>query len=76
MMYRRYNRWNDPNNNSFYNYAEIDARFASTGTCVHSIAKGDRIGWHASLKKTQCAACWSRWVMENAEADALERGYV
>ncbi len=58
----------------FYNYREIDARFASTGSCGHAISKGDRIGWHPALKKTQCAACWSRWVAENAEADMLERG--
>ncbi len=60
----------------FYNYAEISARFASTGTCGHAIAKGDVIGWYPSLKKTQCASCWQHWVAENAEAKAMERGYM
>ncbi len=67
---RRFSR----NSDTFDNYREIDARFASTGTCGHAIGKGDRIGWHPSLKKSQCAACWSRWVAENAEAAAMERG--
>ncbi len=71
-MYRRYqhNRSAD----RFDNYREIDARFASTGTCGHAIRKGDRIGWQPAIKKTQCTACWARWVAENAEADMLERG--
>ena len=73
MMYRRYGY--NRNADRFDNYQEIDARFASTGTCGHSIAKGDRIGWQPAIKKTQCAACWSRWVAENAEAEASERGY-
>ena len=72
-MYRRYYQ-NNRHADRFDNYREIDARFASTGTCGHSIAKGDRIGWHSSLKKTQCAACWTRWCAENAEADMLEGG--
>ncbi len=72
-MYRRSYRSNRTADR-FDNYREIDARFASTGSCGHPIAKGDRIGWHRSLKKTQCAACWTRWVAENAEADMLERG--
>ena len=74
MMYGRYR--NNRTADRFDNYREIDARLASTGTCGHAIAKGDRIGWHPSLKKTQCAACWSRWAAENAEADMLERGCV
>ncbi len=57
-----------------HTYREIDARFASEGTCGHAIGNGDRIGWHAGLKKTQCADCWRRWVAENAEAEAMERG--
>ena len=72
-MYRSYR--NNGFADRFDNYREIDARFASTGTCGHAIAKGDVIGWHPRLKKTQCAACWARWVAENAEADAVERGY-
>lgn len=63
----RYYR-NDRNADRFDNYSEINARFASTGTCGHDIAKGDRIGWHRGLKKTQCADCWARWCTENAEA--------
>ena len=74
MMYRRYYRNNRADR--FDNYREIDARFASTGTCGHAISKGDRIGWHSALKKTQCSTCWQRWVAENAEANMLERGYV
>ncbi len=74
-MYRRYYQSNR-NADRFDNYRELDARFASTGTCGHAIAKGDRIGWHPSLKRTQCTSCWTRWVAENAEADALERGCV
>ena len=69
-MYRRrygYGR----NEDRFDNYCEIDARYASTGTCGHEIAKGDRIGWHPGLKKTQCTDCWARWSSENAEAAML-----
>ncbi|MCH8851588.1 MAG: hypothetical protein IID41_02935 [Planctomycetes bacterium] len=75
MMYRRSYGY-DRSADRFDNYREIDARFASTGSCGHPIAKGDRIGWHRALKKTQCATCWARWVAENAEADAMERGYL
>ncbi len=71
-MYRRSYR-NSASADRFDNYREIDARFASTGSCGHEIAKGDPIGWHPRLKKTQCAACWQRWCAENAEADMLER---
>ncbi len=74
MMYGRYR--NSRTADRFDNYREIDTRFASTGTCGHAIVKGDRIGWHPALKKTQCAACWTRWAAENAEADMLERGCV
>ncbi len=56
----------------FSNYRTITARFDSTGSCGHEIKRGDAIGYHRSLKKTQCAACWSRWQAENAEADYLE----
>ncbi len=72
---RRYYR-NNRHDDRFDNYREIDARFASTGSCGHAISKGDRIGWHPSLKKTQCADCSRRWVAENAEAEAYERGCV
>jgi len=72
MMYRHgYSRSAD----GFSNYREIEARFNSTGTCGHEIHKGDRIGWHPKLKKTQCADCWARWVDENAETDIQEREY-
>ncbi len=73
MMYRRSYR-SSGNADRFDNYREIEARFASTGSCGHEIVKGDRIGRQPRLKKTQCADCWQRWVAENAEADMLERG--
>lgn len=73
MMYRRYGY--SASADRFCNYRELTARFDSTGTCGHEIHKGDRIGWHPKLKKTQCAACWQRWVAENAEADMQEREY-
>ena len=59
-------------------YRGIEARFASTGSCGHPIAKGDRIGFNPSVrdekgqKKTQCASCWAKWTAENEEADRLE----
>ncbi len=71
-MYRGYR--NNGYADRFYNYREIEARFASTGTCGHAILKGDCIGWHPRLRKAQCPSCWQRWVAENAEADVLERG--
>jgi len=66
-MYR-----NNATADRFQNYREIAARFASTGTCGHAMAKGDIIGWHPRIKKTQCADCWRRWCAENAEADLVE----
>ena len=74
-MYRRRYR-NSRTADRFDNYLEIDAKYPSSATCGHDIHKGDRIGWHPVLKKSQCSACWSRWVAENAEADMLERGSV
>ncbi len=73
-MYRR-NYRNNRTADRFDNYRDLDARFASTGTCGHAIAKGDSIGWHPTLKRAQCADCWRRWVAENVEAEAMERGY-
>lgn len=61
------------NADRFPNYREITARFDSDGSCGHEIKRGDRIGWNRRAKRTQCAACWSRWCAENAEADYLER---
>ena len=61
----------------FYDYREITARFDSMGCDgTHPIRKGDRIGYVRRFRKTVCAACWTRWVEENREADALEAGYV
>jgi hypothetical protein len=60
----------------FANYREIRARHASTGACGHAIHKGELIGWNPRVSKAQCAACWARWAAENAEADAIERGYM
>jgi hypothetical protein len=73
MMYGRSYR-NNGYADRFYNYREIEAQFASTGACGHEIVRGDRIGWHPKLRKARCAARWRRWVAENAEADAMERG--
>lgn len=71
-MYRSYGRGRGAR---FDDYREIEARFDSTGTCGHKIKRGQRIGYAPRFRKTQCAACWARWVAENAEADAIEAGY-
>ncbi len=62
----------------FDDYREIEARFDSTGTCGHDIRKGQRIGYcrRGRPSYVQCPACWERWKAENAEADALEGGYM
>ena len=60
----------------FDNFAEIRAKFNSTGTCGHQIKKGDVIGYNPRTKSTSCPNCWSRWVAENREADAIEAGYM
>lgn len=60
----------------FNEYRDIDARFDSPGTCGHAIRKGDRIGWARRTRETQCAECWAKWRAENADADAIERGYM
>jgi len=70
-MYRFHN---NSNADRFDNYRDIAARFDSTGSCGHSIRKGDPIGWHPKLKKTQCKECWRKWCAENAEAESMERG--
>ena len=63
----------------FSDFMEITAKFDSTGTCGHAIAKGDRIGYARGYRRikgsaqTSCNACWTRWCCENAEADMLER---
>lgn len=61
--------------NRFDNYREIRAKFNSTGACGHAIKKGDVIGWNKRYG-CQCSNCWSRWVAENREADAIEAGYM
>ena len=66
-------RYRTMSTDRFDSYREIDARFDSDGSCGHTISKGERIGWNPRNKKTQCAACWSKWCAENAEADMLER---
>ncbi len=68
-MYRSYNR-----SETFQNYRDITAKFASEGSCGHAMSKGDVIGWNRVTKKTQCADCWRAWCVENAEADLCERG--
>lgn len=59
----------------FDNYREIRAKFDSTGKCGHAIKTGDVIGWN-KRHGCQCSSCWSRWVAENREADAIEQGYM
>jgi hypothetical protein len=59
----------------FDNYREIKAKFDSTGACGHAIKKGDRIGWNKKFG-CRCSNCWSKWVAENQEADAIEQGYM
>ena len=59
----------------FDNYREITAKFDSTGKCGHPIKKGDTIGWN-KRHGCYCSACWSKWVAENREADAIEAGYM
>ncbi len=63
------------NSNRFQNYREITAKFDSVGKCGHAIKKGDVIGYHRQ-HGTQCPDCWQRWKAENAEADAIESGYM
>lgn len=60
----------------FHDYREITARFDSTGSCGHPIKQGDRIGYARKhgQSHTSCASCWSKWVSENREADAIESG--
>ena len=68
--------------NRFDCYRQISAQFDSTASCGHAIKKGDIIGYNPSVrddrgqKRTQCASCWAKWAAENAEADAIERGYL
>lgn len=64
------------NNDRFDNYREIKAKFNSIGDCGHAIKKEEIIGYNPRNKKTQCPNCWSRWVAENKEADAIEAGYM
>lgn len=55
----------------FDNYREIAAKFDSTGVCGHPIKKGDRIGYNKA-HGCRCTDCWTKWVEENREADAIE----
>lgn len=58
--------------NRFPDYREIVARRAEPASCSHPVKVGDRIGWNARVKRSQCAECWRRWVAENAAADCDE----
>lgn len=60
----------------FNQYRSIRAKFASKATCGHAVAKGDVIGWSPRSGETSCKDCWQRWQAENAEAEALESGYM
>jgi hypothetical protein len=57
----------------FSNYRTITARFASTASCGHEVKEGDYIGYNPRAKRTSCAACWRKWQVENAQAEACER---
>jgi hypothetical protein len=77
--YRRrggYRPRGEPRYSDFY---ELVAR-RDSGGCVngadHRIKAGDVIGWSRAHRLACCAECWSRWVAENREADAIEAGYV
>lgn len=59
----------------FENYRQITAKFDSTGKCGHPIKKGDVIGYNRN-HGCHCSSCWSKWVAENREADAIESGYM
>ena len=59
----------------YTDYMEIAARFKSTGTCGHAIAKGDRIGYARRSRETQCAECWDKWSRENDAAGFDEMAY-
>jgi len=59
---------------TFQYYREITARRPeAAASCGHAIKAGDRIGWNPRARRTQCAACWDRWVRENQAADFDER---
>lgn len=60
----------------FQDYREVvaDENWAHPATCRpgHAIQVGDRIGIARGLH-IQCADCWHRWKVENAEAALSER---
>ena len=59
----------------FNDYLDITAKFNSTGTCGHTITKGDSIGYARAGRgkaETQCSDCWKRWSLENQEEELLE----
>jgi len=57
--------------NTFDNYREIYAKFDSTSKCGHPIKKGDLIGYNRK-HGCVCKECWTKWVIENKEADMIE----
>ena len=63
----------------FDDFHELTARRDSVG-CVngadHQVKKGDRIGWSRKYRVACCASCWTNWSAENAEADAIEAGWI
>lgn len=63
------------NADRFENYRELSSNRDDTGKCGHPIKKGEVIGWHPR-HGAQCAGCWERWKAENAEAQAIEDGYL
>ena len=57
----------------FDNYRDILAKFDSTGSCGHAIAKGDAIGYNPRNRKTSCATCWHRWQYDVAAESSMEQ---
>jgi len=62
--------------NRFDNYRELTAKYPGTcNQCKGKVKKGDRVGWNKRYGVV-CPTCWNKWVAENAEADAIEAGYM
>ena len=73
-MGRRYYRRPRRRVDTFDAYREITARRAGAcDGCGAEVAPGDVIGWNATLRKTMCTACWSRWCDEVEQERQAER---
>jgi hypothetical protein len=68
----------------FDDFREITAKFDSKSTDCgsatggHEIKKGEIIGYCRKNRNshTVCDTCWAKWCAENAEADAIEAGFI